>query len=83
LVNTVVDADESGGDGKPATGIKFGPVTAEQLTGALRRANVLFGSKPVWRQLQQNGMAVDVSWRNRASQYAELYRQIIKARWVS
>jgi len=83
LVDTVVDADEPGGGGKPATGIKFGPVTAEQLTGALRRANVLFRNKPVWRQLQQNGMAVDVSWRHRASQYAELYRRIIKARWVS
>ena len=83
LVDTVVDADEPGGAGEPATGIKFGPVTAEQLTGALRRANVLFRNKPVWRQLQQNGMAVDVSWRNRASQYADLYRQIIKARQVS
>jgi starch synthase len=55
-------------------------VTAEQLIGALRRANVLFRNKPVWRQLQHNGMAVDVSWRNRARQYVELYRQIIKAR---
>jgi starch synthase len=83
LVDTVVDADEPGGVVGPATGIKFGPVTADQLAGALRRANVLFRNKPVWRQLQQNGMAVDVSWRNRASQYANLYRQIIKARQVS
>jgi starch synthase len=83
LADTVVDADEPGGAGEPATGIKFGPVTAENLTGALRRANVLFRNKPVWQRLQQNGMAVDVSWRNRASQYADLYRQIVKARQVS
>jgi starch synthase len=57
-------------------------VTADQLTGALRRANVLFRNKPVWRQLQHNGMAVDVSWRRRASQYADLYRQIIRTRQV-
>jgi starch synthase len=82
LVDTVVDADEPGGTREPATGIKFGPVTAEQLTGALRRANVLFREKPVWRQLQQNGMAVDVSWRHRARQYADLYRQIIRTRQV-
>jgi starch synthase len=82
LVDTVVDADEPGGAGELATGIKFGPVTAEQLSSALRRANVLFRDKPVWRQLQHNGMAVDVSWRNRASQYADLYHQIIKARQV-
>jgi starch synthase len=83
LVDTVVDADEPGIAGEPATGIKFGPVTAERLTSALRRANVLFRNKPVWRQLQQNGMAVDVSWRHRASQYADLYRQIVKARQVA
>jgi starch synthase len=80
LVDTVVDADEPGCTGEPATGIKFGPVTAEQLSSALRRANVLFRDKPAWRQLQHNGMAVDVSWRNRASQYADLYRRIIRAR---
>jgi starch synthase len=83
LADTVVDTDEPGIAGEPATGIKFGPVTSDQLTGALRRANLLFRDKPAWRQLQQNGMAVDVSWRNRARQYADLYRQIIEARQVS
>ena len=83
LADTVVDADEPGIAGEPATGIKFGPITSDQLTGALRRANVLFRNKLAWRQLQQNGMAVDVSWRNRARQYADLYRQIIEARQVN
>jgi starch synthase len=83
LADTVVDADEPGIAGEPATGIKFGPITTENLSGALRRANVLFRNKPVWRQLQQNGMAVDVSWRHRASQYADLYRQIVNARQVA
>jgi glycogen synthase len=30
--------------------------------------------------LQSNGMAVDVSWRNSARHYADLYRQIAGAR---
>ena len=80
LADTVVDADEPRIASGAATGIKFGPVTTENLTEAVRRAHALFREGSVWRQIQQNGMAVDVSWRNRASRYADLYRQIVKAR---
>jgi starch synthase len=80
LADTVVDADEPRISSGAATGIKFGPVTTENLTEALSRAHALFRKGSVWPQLQQNGMAVDVSWRNRASRYADLYRQIVKAR---
>src|SRR3984885_14969876 len=80
LADTVVDADEPRISSGAATGIKFGPVTAENLTEAVRRAHALFRKDSVWPQIQQNGMAVDVSWRNRASRYADLYRQIVKAR---
>jgi starch synthase len=78
LADTVLDVDAP--DVPAATGIKFGPVTPENLSSALRRANGLFQSKSNWLRLQRNGMAVDVSWRNRAGRYAELYRDIIEAR---
>jgi len=80
LADTVVDADEPRIASRAATGIKFGPVTTEHLTEAVRRAHALFRKSSVWPQIQRNGMAVDVSWRNRASRYADLYRQIVKAR---
>ena len=80
LADTVVDADEPGIASGAATGIKFGPVTTEHLTEASAARMPCFATGPVWRQIQQNGMAVDVSWRNRASRYADLYRQIVKAR---
>ena len=80
LADTVVDTDEPGGFDGAMTGIKFGPVTTDNLMGAVRRANVLFRNELAWREIQQNCMAVDVSWRNRASRYADLYRQIVKAR---
>ena len=76
---TGVDADETAMADKTATGVTFGPVTAEHVGIALRSAHVLFQNKPAWRQIQLNGMAVDVSWRNRASRYANLYRQIVEA----
>ena len=80
LADTVIDADEPGSSSGAATGIKFGPVTSENLADAIRRAHALFRGRHAWREIQQNGMAVDVSWRNRASRYADLYRQIIAAR---
>src|SRR6202041_1575583 len=77
LADTVVDADEPRIAGGAATGIKFGPVTTEHLTEAISRAHALFRNSSGWSQLQRNGMAVDVSWRNRGSRYADLYRQIV------
>jgi starch synthase len=62
------------------TGFKFAPVTSENLAGALRKAGNTFHDKDAWRRLQHNGMSTDVSWRDRASQYAALYRDVVSAR---
>lgn len=78
LADTVVDADEPGIPER--TGVQFGPVTSEALTDALHRAHVLFRNRRAWLEIQQNGMAVDVSWDSRATQYAGLYRQLIKTK---
>jgi starch synthase len=82
LADTVVDPDETGISGAAPTGVKFGPVTTENLAGALRRANVLFRDKITWRAMQKNGLSVDVSWRNSGRQYADLYRQLVKANQI-
>jgi starch synthase len=78
LADTVIDADEAAIAGGTATGVQFAPVTLENLADAIRRASALFHDKPAWRNMQQAGMSVDVSWRNSARQYARLYRQIVK-----
>ena len=80
LADTVIDADEAAIAGGKATGVQFGPVTVENLAGAIRRAGTLFNDKPVWRSIQKKGMTFDVSWRNSARRYADLYRQIVKTR---
>ena len=80
LADTVIDANEADIAGSATTGFKFGPVTGETLAGALRRASNSFHDKQVWRKLQLNGMSTDVSWRNRASQYAALYHDVVTAR---
>ena len=43
------------------------------LETAIRRTARLHRDPPVWRRLQANGMATDVSWREPARRYAELY----------
>ena len=78
LADTVIDANETTILADVATGIQFGPVTTENLAGAIRRAKELFYNKPAWQRIQKNGMSVDVSWHNRARHYADLYRQIAK-----
>jgi len=80
LADTVIDVEKAGIASSATTGLKFGPVTVENLAGALRRANILFHDKQAWRRLQHNGMSTDVSWRNRASRYAVLYREVVAAR---
>jgi starch synthase len=77
LEDTVVD----GGD--TPTGFKFHPVTTANLAAAIRRAHAAFADKPAWRRLQTNGMTTDVSWRERAARYAELYREIAQMRHVA
>jgi starch synthase len=80
LSDTVIDVEEAGLADGAATGFKFVPVTSENLASALRRANNAFHDKHAWRRLQHHGMSTDVSWRNRASQYAALYQEVVEAR---
>ena len=80
LADTVIDDGEADAASGTATGIKFGPVTVEELAGALSKANTLWHDQRAWRELQHNGMSTDVSWRNRASHYAALYRDAVAGR---
>ncbi|MBR0717075.1 glycogen synthase GlgA [Bradyrhizobium liaoningense] len=82
LEDTVVDIGEADLSGNAATGFKFGPVTSDNLGAALRKANIAFHDHLTWRRLQQSGMTTDVSWRNRAGQYAALYRDVLVSRRV-
>jgi starch synthase len=76
LEDTVVDVDANVIAGEGRTGFKFAPVTTPNLADALERAHAAFRDKAAWSQLQQSGMATDVSWRERAARYADLYREI-------
>jgi starch synthase len=78
LEDTVVDVDDLAVRGGGQTGFKFGPVTAENLAGVLQRACATFHDVAAWRRIQRNGMSTDVSWRDPASRYADLYRSLVE-----
>ncbi|MGH7012537.1 MAG: glycosyltransferase, partial [Stellaceae bacterium] len=76
LADTVIDADPTAHGRAIGTGFQFAPVTLSMLEGAIRRASALYRVPKVWRQLQLNGMAADVSWRPSAHRYAALFRDL-------
>ena len=76
LADTIIDANEAALINGAATGILFDEVSSESLADALRRAAALFAQKTVWRQIQQQGMRADFSWKRVGARYAELYRKI-------
>ena len=78
LEDTVVDAGDLAMMGGRQTGFKFAPVTAENLAGVLQRACATFHDVAAWRRIQRNGMSTDVSWRNPARRYANLYRGLVE-----
>lgn len=76
LADTVIDASPMALARGTATGVQFSPVNAPMLESALRRTINLYREPAVWRRLQANGMASDVSWREPAKAYARLYREL-------
>jgi starch synthase len=80
LADTIVDANPVGLAAGISTGIQFSPVNDTMLESAIRRAARLYRDRPLWKGMQSNGMATDVSWAAPAREYAALYREIIPAR---
>ncbi|MBB5049400.1 starch synthase [Rhodopseudomonas rhenobacensis] len=80
LSDTVVDANEMAIAAGVATGVQFSPVTGDMLSAALGKTRALFADRAAWQALQRNGMSADVSWRNPAQHYAQLYRSLLASR---
>jgi starch synthase len=76
LADTIIDANDAALAAGVATGFQFAPVAINTLEAALARATHVYRDQNAWRSLQQRGMAMDVSWRRPARQYADLYRSL-------
>jgi starch synthase len=78
LNDTVIDANEMALSSGVATGFQFAPVTREALEHAVGRAASVWSDPKAWRNLQKNGMALDVGWDRAAKQYAALYQGLLR-----
>jgi starch synthase len=78
LADTLIVANDAALAAGVATGFQFAPVEAGALGAAIARAAHAWRDPPLWRGMQQRGMAADVGWRRPARQYAELYRALTK-----
>ena len=62
----------------PRTGFCFGPITGEALASTVRRASDMFRDDPAaWRAAMHTAMTTDWSWFQAASQYRDLYSQVL------
>ena len=80
LSDTVIDTGPMSLAAGAGTGVQFAPVSTPMLENAIRRTAALHRDPAAWRRVQANGMATDVSWRQPARLYAELYRGLIAER---
>ncbi|MCR8916004.1 glycogen synthase GlgA [Marinobacter panjinensis] len=78
LSDTVNDPLEAG-IGK-ANGFRFIKADEQALLATINRALENFRNRKSWRRLQENGMAADYSWKQRARSYGNLYQSILKER---
>ncbi len=78
LADTVIDANAMAIARGIGTGVQFAPTTAEALDFALTRTLALWNDQALWRKLQRNAMATDVSWRGPAREYVRLYQDLMQ-----
>ena len=77
LADTVIDANPAALSAGVATGVQFSGVNYHGLAAAIARTVALYRQPEVWRRLQRNGMASDVSWTRSGGEYASIYRQLV------
>lgn len=76
LNDTIIDANPAAVAARVATGISFGPTTADGLRRALRRTFRLYADQKAWLAMQKQGMKSDISWDKSAGLYADLYSRL-------
>ena len=63
--------------GENGNGFTFKTYNAHDMLGAIRRAEGLFGNKPLWKEAMTDAMESDFSWKKSANDYVNVYRMIL------
>ena len=76
LADTVIDITPETLADDSANGFVFDHIDVAALASRIQDACALFKHRPIWRRIQQRGMAQDFSWNDSAARYEELYRSM-------
>jgi len=74
LYDTIKPFSPARGEG---VGFSFDKYKADSFLRVLMEALSLFNQPEIWRQIMQNGMATDFSWKSSALEYLELYEKTL------
>lgn len=77
LIDTVVDCTPATLLDGTASGFQFNDMTTEALLAGMQRVAAAYRDKPVWQQLQKNGMRKDFSWKASAMAYRDVYQSLM------
>ena len=72
--------EEWNGEAGSGTGFKFHGYDPQGLMAAIDRALGVFADNDRWQALMRNGMAKEFGWEKPASQYVEVYEEVLRRR---
>ena len=61
-------------------GISFSEYCSDDFLGAMQRAKKIYSNEKLYKQLQQNAMQCDFSWKKSADIYMKLFKQILQGK---
>lgn len=70
------DSIKDCGDGD-GNGFTFKSFNADDMLGAIRRAEGSFGNKPLFKKIVENSIKSDFSWNKSAKEYLALYKRLL------
>ncbi len=76
LADSVVNTDAQTLKAKTATGFVIDDISEEALMRSIENA-ITYWQKPAWRNIQRNGMQLNLSWESRAEVYLLLYQEML------
>lgn len=77
LADSVHDTTASSLANGSANGFVFDLANTTDLLTTIQRALACYGNKAKWRQVQGNGMSLDLSWDHSALDYLNIYRSLM------
>lgn len=64
--------------GETGNGFTFKSYNADDMLGAIRRAEGSFGNKPLWKKIVSRAYKSDFSWDKSAKEYLSLYKRLMQ-----